>query len=92
MITLNVSPDGREMTVEGHAGGVYGRDIVCAGVSALVCTLAIFLEDDPGASVTLRSGFARFRVSSRRSREAVRFAAMGIEQCIKDQGKDKQYD
>ena len=82
MITLTVSPDNREMTVEGHAGGVYGHDIVCAGVSALVCTLALYLEDDPTASVKLRSGYAEFRVSSRRAREAVRFAAMGIERVI----------
>ena len=82
MITLSVSPDDREMTVEGHAGGVPGRDIVCAGVSALVCTLALYLESDPSASVTLRPGYAAFRVNDRRSREAVRFAAMGIERII----------
>ena len=82
MITLTLSPDGREMTVEGHAGGVPGRDIVCAGVSALVCTLALYLENDPTASVTLRPGFGHFRVTTRRSREAVRFAAMGIERVI----------
>ena len=43
--------------LEGHAGSdVYGKDLVCAAVSALVLTLAEAVKDKPGAEVILKPG------------------------------------
>ena len=48
--------------LEGHAGSdVYGRDLVCAAVSALVLTLAEAVKDKPGAEVILSPGNSRIR-------------------------------
>ena len=41
MIEIVYHPEHYRLTVKGHAGyDVPGKDIVCAGVSALTCTLA----------------------------------------------------
>lgn len=41
MISISVDVEGMRLTAEGHAGyAPHGQDIICAGVSALVCTLA----------------------------------------------------
>lgn len=53
MITARYTTDnGRyALTVEGHAGyDEYGKDIVCAAVSALVFALLGWLEDHPEAA------------------------------------------
>ena len=48
MIRICIGRDGRKahsLVVTGHAGGPEGRDIVCAGVSALVATLDLYLHE-----------------------------------------------
>ena len=48
------------VTLKGHAGSdVYGRDLVCAGVSALALTLGENVSLLPGAEVTLQPGNSR---------------------------------
>ena len=50
------------VSLEGHAGSdVYGRDLVCAAVSALVLTLAEAVKDKPGAEVILSPGSCHIR-------------------------------
>lgn len=50
------------VTLKGHAGSdVYGRDLVCAGVSALALTLGETAAALPGAEVTLRPGDSSIR-------------------------------
>ena len=47
MIKINVSAESGQMTIEvkGHAMyGAHGRDIVCAGVSAILQTAVLGLE------------------------------------------------
>ena len=45
------------VSLEGHAGSdVYGRDLVCAAVSALVLTLAANVEGMEGAEIFLEAG------------------------------------
>ena len=57
--------------IEGHSGyDVSGNDIVCAGVSALVCTLVNCLRDESAAERicllrdVVRSGYVCFEVES----------------------------
>ena len=48
------------VTLKGHAGSdVYGRDLVCAGVSALALTLGETVAALPGAQVALQPGDSR---------------------------------
>ena len=55
---------GTFVTLEGHAGSdVYGRDLVCAAVSALVLTLAEAVKDKPEAEVILSPGNSHIRSS-----------------------------
>lgn len=50
------------VTLEGHADSdVYGKDLVCAAVSALVLTLAEAVKQQPGAEVVLSPGNSRIR-------------------------------
>ena len=50
------------LKLEGHAGSdVYGKDLVCAAVSALVLTLAEAVKDKPGAEVILKPGDSQIR-------------------------------
>ena len=50
------------VSLEGHAGSdVYGRDLVCAAVSALVLTLAEAVKDKPGTEVVLNPGNSHIR-------------------------------
>ncbi len=50
------------VSVEGHANSdVYGKDLVCAAVSALVLTLAANVEKMKGAEILLEPGFSRIQ-------------------------------
>ena len=50
------------VTLQGHAGSdVYGRDLVCAAVSALVLTLAANVEGMEGAEISLEAGNSRIQ-------------------------------
>lgn len=65
MIAVNVRMDG--ITIEGHAGYAEpGKDIVCAGVTALVQTLALSLDRlAPGETVcSMEPGSATIRYTS----------------------------
>lgn len=44
MIRAEYDRKGLSLTVQGHGGGKYGEDIVCAAASILVYTLASDLE------------------------------------------------
>ncbi len=71
---------GGEFTARGHAGsGEYGQDAVCAGVSALLVTLARRLEGRAGCRAELRPGRARI-VFLRRGKAAqdVDFTLCGL--------------
>lgn len=71
---------GGELTARGHAGsGEYGQDAVCAGVSALLVTLARRLEGRAGCRAELRPGRARI-VFLRRGKAAqdVDFTLSGL--------------
>lgn len=71
---------GGELTARGHAGsGEYGQDAVCAGVSALLVTLARRLEGRAGCRAELRPGRARI-VFLRRGKAAqdVDFTLCGL--------------
>jgi len=60
MIEIKYNPHVRRLRVYGHAGsGDYGKDIVCAAVSALVLTLAQALtEITSDADVDISEGYA----------------------------------
>ena len=52
------------VTLEGHANSdVYGRDLICAAVSALTLTLAANVEGKNGADISLEPGNSRIRCS-----------------------------
>lgn len=60
------------VTLKGHAGSdVYGRDLVCAGVSALALTLGENLREVTGAEVVLLPGNSRIRCPREESTLAV---------------------
>ena len=49
-----------QVTLEGHANSdAFGKDLVCAAVSALTLTLAANVENLDGAEVSLEPGKAR---------------------------------
>lgn len=53
------------VSVEGHANSdVYGKDLVCAAVSALVLTLAANVEKMKGAEMVLEPGNCRIQCGS----------------------------
>ncbi len=58
---------GYSLEVIGHADYSCGGDVVCAAVSALVESLAAYLEeyDDPTAEADLADGYAMITVSER---------------------------
>lgn len=68
------------LEVRGHAGaGPYGGDLVCAGVSTLVYTLAENLKGVDGLFCCLEPGEAVLSCRPcRRAREAFRFAETGL--------------
>ena len=71
---------GGEFKARGHAGsGEYGQDAVCAGVSALLVTLARRLEGRAGCRAELRPGRAHI-VFLRRGKAAqdVDFTLCGL--------------
>ena len=48
------------VTLEGHANSdVYGRDLICAAVSALALTLAANVEGKEAAEIVLQPGNSR---------------------------------
>lgn len=50
------------VTLEGHAcSDVYGKDLVCAAVSALALTLAANVEGKENAEVSLKPGNSRIQ-------------------------------
>lgn len=52
------------VTLEGHAcSDVYGKDLVCAAVSALALTLAANVENLEGAEILLEPGNSRISCS-----------------------------
>lgn len=71
---------GGEITARGHAGrGEYGLDAVCAGVSALLVTLAKRLEGRSGCSAELRPGRAHIAFVRRgRAGQDVEFTLSGL--------------
>ena len=59
MIKIHIDEDNQTMIVTGHADyAEHGKDIVCAGVSALVQTLEMYAIGHGGKSVH-RPGYAR---------------------------------
>ena len=77
MIDVTYDRDTHTVTVKGHAYSVSGgNDPVCAGVSALTCTLAAAIENmalagrvfDPVTSLT--SGYAKISCGSYPNSEA----------------------
>lgn len=75
MIRVSASP-GR-LCVEGHAGSAaFGHDLVCAGASMLVWTLAAQLEGRQDARVRLGAGLAEIRCAP--DEPALAFAAAGL--------------
>ena len=52
------------VTLKGHAGSAeYGKDLVCAAVSALALTLAANVENLEGAEILLEPGNSRISCS-----------------------------
>lgn len=59
MIKIHIDEDNQILIVTGHADyAEYGKDIVCAGVSALVQTLALYAIEH-GGTAEMRSGYAK---------------------------------
>lgn len=87
MTTIRMDWKSLELTAEGHAGGgAYGEDVICAGISAIVQTLAQYLlryellmwpiiRLQPGASYIRGRPVPGYR---RRTREAFRQAMDGL--------------
>lgn len=71
---------GGELTARGHAGsGEYGQDAVCAGVSALLVTLARRLEGRAGCRAELRPGRAHIAFLRRgKAAQDVDFTLCGL--------------
>lgn len=75
MIRVTLEP-GR-LRAAGHAGfAAPGRDVVCAAVSTLLCTLAQELSGRPDARVRLEPGLAE--VECPPDEPALAFAAAGL--------------
>lgn len=77
MIEARYDRFGRELMVRGHAGyAERGQDIVCAGVSALVCTLMTYSRVDD------IEGYTRLRPRDdiHEWDSAAAFAARGLQQ------------
>ncbi len=78
MIQITYDRENMAVSVVGHAGAdVYGKDIVCAGVSALVCTL--------GAAVNrldMRGVLEECRVQLCPGEAAVQCKAQGGFECL----------
>lgn len=71
---------GGAILAEGHAqGGNYGEDVICAGVSVLLQTLALRLSGRAGCSAELGSGSALIRFLRRgKAGQDVEFALTGL--------------
>lgn len=64
---IKITKHENEITIEGHAGlAPQGHDIVCAGISALLCTLALSADELTGdeTSCELSAGSSWFRYES----------------------------
>lgn len=73
-VTYRQAGEERSVSVTGHAGyAEHGKDIVCAGVTAVTYALALFLEKlDEGAKLRLDPGDAHI-VCRRGDRAAAAF-------------------
>lgn len=78
-ITLQKRPH-LHLTATGHAGAApHGEDLVCAGVSTLLCTLAAQLEQSGCSSSRLEPGCAELRAErTRTALAAFSFAETGL--------------
>ena len=77
MIKIHIDEDNQTLIVTGHADyAENGKDIVCAGVSALVQTLEIYAIEHGGKSVH-RPGYARVDIMQG-SAEVFRCIAEGL--------------
>ena len=84
MITAVYFPRQHRLEVRGHAGyGAAGEDIVCAAVSALICTLGAALEQwDGDCVVQLESGDAVLELAptaSHKAQTAMETVCLGLE-------------
>ena len=88
MTTIRMDWKSLELTAEGHAGGgEYGKDIICAGISAITHTLAQYLmryEHTIWPVIRMKPGAAYIRGRPipgyrRRTREAFRQAMDGLQ-------------
>lgn len=88
MTTIRMDWRSLELTAEGHAGGgEYGKDIICAGISAITHTLAQYLlryEHMMWPVIRMKPGAAYIRGRPipgyrRRTREAFRQAMDGLQ-------------
>lgn len=88
MTTIRMDWRSLELTAEGHAGGgEYGKDIICAGISAITHTLAQYLlryEHTMWPVIRMKPGAAYIRGRPlpgyrRRTREAFRQAMDGLQ-------------
>ena len=79
MIKIKIDDDNLSLTVTGHAGTAeYGKDIVCAGVSSLVQTLALYAQEH-GGRATLEPGHAEIDLDhTKESREVFKCIADGL--------------
>lgn len=79
-VTLDKAPL-LTLTAAGHAGAApRGEDLVCAGISTLLCTLAAQLEQtDAKTCVRLEPGFAELRAArTAQTAAAFSFAETGL--------------
>ena len=76
--------DERTLTISGHAGyAEQGKDIVCAGVSAIAYTLLGYLEDigvDVLSDIKPKKGYMRIlsRTRNKTVRDAFKMAQTGL--------------
>lgn len=79
MIKIKLDDENLSLTVTGHADcGEYGKDIVCAGVSSLVQTLALYAEKH-GGMAKMESGRAEIDCPhTKEAREVFKCIADGL--------------
>lgn len=79
MIKIKIDDDNLSLTVMGHADyAEHGKDIVCAGVSSLVQTLALYADEHGGRS-EVRPGYAEVDCPhTKESEEVFRCIANGL--------------
>ena len=72
--------EGYCLEVVGHADYACGNDVVCAAVSALVESLAAYLEeyDDCSAEADLADGYAMITISDRNAAFDMAVCGLGV--------------